>query len=78
MQEIDTTAAGAETQSATEVQAPTSQSWADDGAQGRCTAAHTISTSGGKVAIRCDGQAGHAGAAHQGRLDSRLVRWTST
>jgi hypothetical protein len=72
MQEIDPTAA------AGEIQAPASQSWADDGAQGRCTAAHTISTSGGKVAVRCDGQLGHAGTAHQGHVDSRLVRWTST
>ncbi len=76
MQETDASATAGE--AASEVQAPTSQSWADDGAQGRCTASHTISTSGGKVAIRCDGQAGHAGTAHQGRLDARLVRWTST
>jgi hypothetical protein len=71
MQEIDATAA------AEEIQPPTAQTWADDGAPGRCTATHTISTRGGDVAVRCDGQRGHAGTAHQGRDDSRLVRWTS-
>jgi hypothetical protein len=62
-------------QAAAEVQAPTTQGWADDMSINRCTATHQMSTPAGDIAIRCDATAGHAGSAHQCHYDGGLVHW---
>jgi hypothetical protein len=65
-------------QAAATVQAPTAEGWADDLAQGRCTATHVDANVTGDTTVRCDAQAGHAGAEHQSRDSGREVRWSGS
>jgi hypothetical protein len=62
---------------AAEIQAPTTQTWADDMSMNRCTATHSLSTPEGLVPIRCDAFAGHEGSRHQCHHDGRIVHWTT-
>ncbi|HEY1486696.1 MAG TPA: hypothetical protein VGF84_11370 [Micromonosporaceae bacterium] len=63
-------------QAAAEVQAPSTQAWADDMSINRCTSTHSMTTpSGENVPVRCDATAGHAGNRHQCHYDGRIVHW---
>jgi hypothetical protein len=61
-------------EAAAEIQAPTTQTWAGDDAQNRCTATHLLSTPVGDTSVRCDGAAGHGGA-HHGHDGDDVVQW---
>ena len=63
-------------QAAAEIQAPMTQTWADDMATNRCTATHSLTTPTGLIAVRCDATAGHAGHRHQTHNDGGLVHWS--
>jgi hypothetical protein len=68
-------------QAAAEIQRSTTEGWADDLAQNRCTATHEVTTPAqvsapaGVVTVRCDGTAGHAGNRHEAHYDDHLVHW---
>lgn len=62
-------------QAAAEIQAPTTERWADDQAENRCTATRQLSTPQGEATLRCEGQVGHDGP-HQVIVDGQPIRWT--
>lgn len=61
---------------AEEVQATTTQGWADDLAQDRCSATRTVVTPRGEEPVRCDAAADHGGTVHVGHVDDRRVTWS--
>jgi len=63
-------------QAAAEIQAATTQIWADDDAQNRCVATHRMTSPSGVLTVRCDGVAGHGGGRHRGHHAGRPVNWT--
>jgi hypothetical protein len=62
-------------EAAAEIQAPTTQTWADDMAGNRCTATHTLFGPTGPIPLRCDATAGHGGDRHQTHHEGRVVHW---
>jgi hypothetical protein len=65
-------------EAAAEIQAHTTQTWADDMAANRCTATHALSGPDGHLMVRCDGTAGHGGDRHQCHHEDRIVHWRDT
>jgi len=63
-------------QAAAEIQAHTTQSWADDDALNRCAATHFMSNPDGDITVRCDAAAGHGGGHHHGHHLDRPVHWS--
>jgi hypothetical protein len=61
---------------AEEIQAATTQGWADDLAQNRCPATRAVTTPRGEEPVRCDGTAGHGGDVHTGHIDHHRVVWS--
>jgi len=62
---------------AQEIQASTTQGWADDLAQNRCSSTRTVTTPRGEEPVRCEGSAGHGGGVHTAVVDSHRVTWSA-
>lgn len=53
----------------------TTAAWIDDNPVGRCSSSHRMSSAGGDINVRCDGQAGHGGDRHQALVNGAVVYW---